>query len=83
MALTISIVTGMVWTMLRLGTLLQLDIKEIITFGSWLVYAFYLHSRYYGRWKGRRSAWLAVLGFGVVLFNFLVVTVLSNTHGYM
>lgn len=82
-ALTVSIITGMVWTSLRLGSLLQLDIKEVITFGNWFVYAFYLHSRYYGRWKGRRSAWLAVIGFMLVLFNFLIVTALSSTHGYM
>ena len=81
--LTVSIVTGMVWTMLRLGTLLQWDIKEIFTFASWLVYAMYLHSRYYGRWRGKRAALLAIAGFLVVLFNFLVVTLFSESHGYL
>jgi ABC-type transport system involved in cytochrome c biogenesis permease subunit len=82
-ALTVSIITGMVWTLLRLGSLLQFDIKEIITIANWIVYAFYLHSRYYGRWRGRRAAWLAVCGFLVLLFNFLIVTVLSSTHAYI
>jgi ABC-type transport system involved in cytochrome c biogenesis permease subunit len=83
-ALTVSIITGMVWTMLRLGKLLQFDIKEVITFANWLIYAFYLHSRYSGRWRGRCAAWLVILGFAVVLFNFLVVTVLlSSTHAYI
>ncbi len=83
-ALTISIITGMVWTMVRLGMLLQFDIKEIITFANWLIFAFYLHSRYSGRWRGRRAAWLVILGFLVTLFNFIVVTVwLSSTHAYI
>ncbi len=81
-ALTISIITGMVWTMLRLGSLLQFDIKEIVTFANWLIFAFYLHSRHGGR--GRRAAWLVILGFLVILINFLLVTVLlSSTHAYI
>ena len=84
LALTVSIATGMAWTHDRLGKLLQLDIKEIITFINWLIFALYLHSRLYGGWRGRRAAWIAILGFGVVLFNFLVVTVLlSRTHSYL
>lgn len=83
-AFTISIITGMVWTMLRLGMLLQFDIKEIVTFANWLIFAFYLHSRHNGRWRGRRAAWLVILGFVVIVINFLLVTVLlSSTHAYI
>ena len=83
-ALTVSIATGVVWTLIRLGKLLQMDAKEIITFINWLIFALYLHSRYYGRWRGKRAAWLAIAGFAVIILNFVVVTLLlSKTHAYM
>jgi len=83
-ALTVSIATGVAWTLIRLGKLLQMDAKEIITFVNWLIFALYLHSRYYGRWRGKRSAWLAIAGFAVIIFNFVVVTILlSRTHAYL
>ena len=68
---------------IRLGKLLQLDTKEIFTFVNWLIFAFYLHSRVSRGWRGRRAAWMAIAGFLVLLFNFLIVTVaLSKTHSY-
>jgi cytochrome c-type biogenesis protein CcsB len=83
-ALTVSIAFGILWTRIRLGRMLQLDLKEIITFADWLIYALYLHSRVYRGWQGKRSAWLAIFGFAVVLFNFAAVTVLfSRTHAYL
>jgi len=83
-ALTVSIAMGMAWTQVRLGKLLQLDTKEIITFINWVIFALYLHSRYSHGWRGKRAAWLAIMGFGVVIFNFLVVTILlSVTHSYL
>lgn len=83
-ALTVAIATGMAWTQIRLGKLLQLDTKEIFTFINWMIFALYLHSRLHRGWRGRRAAWMAIAGFLIVLFNFLVVTVLlSRTHGYL
>ena len=83
-ALTVAIATGMAWTQIRLGKLLQLDTKEIFTFVNWVIFALYLHSRLYRGWRGRRAAWMAIAGFLIVLFNFLVVTVLlSKTHSYL
>ena len=82
-ALAVSMITGIVWTVLRLGTLLQMDIKEVITIANWIFYAFYLHSRHSGRWRGRRAAWLAIIGFLFLMFNFLVITQLSGTHSYI
>jgi len=83
-ALTLSIVFGIVWTQVHLGKLLQGDSKEIFTFINWIVYALYLHSRFYKGWQQKRSAVLAILGFAILIFNFVFVTVLmSKTHGYL
>jgi len=83
-ALTASIAFGMIWSHLRTGRLLQLDTKEIVSLANWLLYAFYLHSRFSRGWRGKRAAWLSVAGFALLLFNLIVVTlVLSRTHAYM
>lgn len=83
-ALTVSIVFGVVWSMLRTGYLIQFDPKEIFTYANWVLYAFYLHSRINRGWRGKRAAWLAIVGFAMVMFNFIVVTLLlSQTHSYM
>ncbi len=82
--LTASICLGMIWSYFRTGRLLQMDPKEIFTLANWVLYAFYLHSRFSRGWRGKRAAWLAVAGFGLLIFNLLVVTlVLSRTHAYM
>ena len=83
-ALTLAIAFGMAWSQVRLGQPLQLDAKEIITLADWLVFAFYLHSRSHGAWKGKRAAWLAIAGFSLAVFNFVIVTVvLSRTHSFL
>jgi len=83
-ALTASIALGMLWSYMRNGYLLQLDPKEIITLVNWVLYAFYLHSRFSRGWRGRRAAWLCIAGFSLLLFNFILVTlVLSSTHAYL
>ncbi len=46
--------------------------------GAWLqhllVFAAYLHTRGLTAWEGKRSAWLVVIGFGLIIFavNFWV-----------
>jgi ABC-type transport system involved in cytochrome c biogenesis permease subunit len=83
-ALTVSIITGMAWTQVLTGRLLQGDPKEFATLANWLIYALYLHSRLYGTWRGKRSAVLALVGFGMLISNFVLVTVwLSKTHFFL
>ena len=50
---------------------------------SWVIYACYLHARATAGWKGRAAAWINLLGFGAITFNFLVVNiVISGLHSY-
>jgi ABC-type transport system involved in cytochrome c biogenesis permease subunit len=49
----------------------------------WVVYAGYLHARATAGWKGRAAAWINLLGFGAITFNFFVVNiVVSGLHSY-
>ncbi len=50
---------------------------------TWLIYAFHLLFRRSIGWQGKRAAVVSVLGFGWVLFSFLVVSlVFSKVHQF-
>jgi len=81
--LTFAIVTGAVWAEQAWGRFWGWDPKETVAFVSWVCYAAYLHARATAGWRGRRSAWLNVIGMVVVLFNlFFVNLVAVGLHSY-
>ncbi|NUT54318.1 MAG: c-type cytochrome biogenesis protein CcsB [Saccharothrix sp.] len=83
LTLTFAIVTGAVWAEQAWGRFWGWDPKETVAFVSWLCYAAYLHARATAGWRGRRSAWLNVIGLVVVLFNlFFVNLVAVGLHSY-
>ena len=48
---------------------------------TWIIYAGHLVARSMGGWQGKRSAFLSIAGFGLVIFAFPVVGVLfSGKH---
>jgi ABC-type transport system involved in cytochrome c biogenesis permease subunit len=47
---------------------------------AWLFYAALLHERLTVGWRGRRSAIMAIVGFGVLLFTFLGVNFFMEGH---
>jgi cytochrome c-type biogenesis protein CcsB len=81
--LTLMIATGAYWANQAWGSYWSWDPKETWAAITWLVYAGYLHMRITRGWKGRRAAWFAILGFGVVVFTFFGVTyLLPGLHAY-
>ncbi|MDR1604950.1 MAG: c-type cytochrome biogenesis protein CcsB [Gracilibacteraceae bacterium] len=81
--LTLVIITGAIWANYAWGTYWSWDPKETWALITWGIYAIYLHARLVLRWRGRRSAWLAVLGFIAVLFTFFGVNfLLPGLHSY-
>lgn len=67
--LTLVIITGAVWAEEVWGNWWSWDPKETWSLVTWVVYAAYLHARRTSEWRGRKSAWLVVIGFIVVLFT--------------
>ena len=60
------------------------DPKETWALITWLVYAAYLHTRFLKGFKGKRAAWLSVLGFIAVIFTFFGVSyLLPGMHSYL
>ncbi len=81
--LTLGIITGSIWAEYAWGSYWSWDPKETWSLITWLVYAALLHQRLTVGWRGRKAAWLAIIGFILVLFTFLGVNLLlSGLHSY-
>lgn len=81
--LSLGIITGSVWANSAWGTYWSWDPKETWSLITWLVYAAVLHARTMQGWRGKRVAWLSMLGFGCVLFTYFGVNfLLSGLHSY-
>jgi ABC-type transport system involved in cytochrome c biogenesis permease subunit len=80
--LTLGIVTGALWGDRVFGQLWFWDPKETWSFITWLIFMAYLHARYTLDWRGRRAAWMAILGFAAVIFTYVGVDfLLPQIHG--
>ncbi len=81
--LTLMIASGAYWANRTWGSYWSWDPKETWAAITWLVYAGYLHTRITRGWRGRRAAYFAIFGFGVVMFTFFGVTyLLPGLHAY-
>jgi cytochrome c-type biogenesis protein CcsB len=78
-----GLVLGMVWAYKAWGTYWSWDPKEVWSLITWFVFALYLHTRIVMGWKGRRSAFIAIIGFLAALFTYFGVNyLLAGLHSY-
>lgn len=78
-----ALIFAMIWAHEAWGRFWGWDPKEVWALITWLFYAAYLHLRLSRGWQGKKSAWLAVLGFIVVLFTLVGVNLLiAGLHSY-
>lgn len=78
--LTLGIATGMVWSSSRYGVLWHNDPKEIFALLTWLLYFLLIVYRSTARWRGRRAAWMGVVGFALVLCTFFGARFMGGYH---
>jgi cytochrome c-type biogenesis protein CcsB len=80
---TFTLIAGAIWAEKAWGRYWGWDTKEVWTFVIWVIYAGYIHARATRGWRGSRSAWLALIGFSAVMFNFGIVNVFFHgLHSY-
>lgn len=80
---TFALMAGSIWANDAWGRFWGFDTKEVWTFVIWVLYAGYIHARATRGWRGTRSAWLSIIGFTAVLFNFAIVNVFfKGLHAY-
>lgn len=81
--LTAGIITGAIWANYAWGTYWSWDPKETWSLITWFIYAAYLHARVTRGWRGRRAAYLSIIGFLAVVFLYWGVSfVLPGLHAY-
>jgi len=80
---TFTLIAGAIWAEHAWGRYWGWDTKEVWTFVIWVVYAGYIHARATRGWRGTRAAWLSIIGFAAVIFNFTVVNIFFHgLHAY-
>jgi cytochrome c-type biogenesis protein CcsB len=78
-----TLIAGAIWAERAWGRYWGWDTKEVWTFIIWVIFAGYIHARATRGWRGSRSAWLGIIGFGTVLFNYTVVNIaFTGLHSY-
>ena len=80
---TFAIMAGAIWAEKAWGRYWGWDPKETWSFIVWVFYAAYLHARATHGWKGKAAAYIALVAFACVLFNYFGVnTLLTGKHSY-
>jgi cytochrome c-type biogenesis protein CcsB len=79
------LIAGPIWAEYAWGAYWNWDPKEVWAFITWVCYAAYLHARATAGWKGQAAAWLALIGFASLLFNFIGINFFfggGSMHSY-
>jgi cytochrome c-type biogenesis protein CcsB len=80
--LSVGIITGAVWANSAWGRYWGWDPKETWSLITWFIYATLLHARMMRGWRGKRIAYLSLVGFAAVLFTYFGVNLLPGLHSY-
>jgi cytochrome c-type biogenesis protein CcsB len=78
-----ALIFAMIWAQIAWTRFWGWDPKEVWALITWLFYAAFLHLRLSKGWHGEKSAWLAVVGFAIIMFNLVAVNlVIAGLHSY-
>ena len=80
---TFTLIAGAIWAHKAWHRFWGWDTKEVWTFIIWTLYAGYFHATFTRGWTGKRAAWLSLVGFTAILFNFTIVNLFfKGLHVY-
>lgn len=78
-----ALIFAMIWAHEAWGRFWGWDPKEVWALITFLFYAVYLHLRLTKGWQGEKSAWLALIGFIIIMFNLIAVNlIIAGLHSY-
>ncbi|BAQ10783.1 cytochrome C assembly protein [Bacillus sp. OxB-1] len=78
-----ALIFAMIWAHEAWARFWGWDPKEVWALITWLFYAAFLHLRLSRGWEGEKSAWLAVIGFIIIMFNLIAVNlIIAGLHSY-
>jgi cytochrome c-type biogenesis protein CcsB len=78
--MTAGLLTGFAYASVVWHSSWSWDPKEILSLVTWVIYAVLVHERLTVGWRGRRAAWLSILGFSATLVTFVVASLLLSGH---
>lgn len=78
--LTLGLLLGICWAYRSRGRFWEWDSTETFSLATWIIYALYLALRWGIGWRGRRSAYLALAGFGIILITLVALFFFSPIH---
>jgi len=82
--LTIGIISGSIWAGFAWGSYWSWDPKETWSLITWIVYAILIHNRLAIGWRGKKTAYMMIIGFFSILFTFFGVNLLlGGLHAYL
>jgi cytochrome c-type biogenesis protein CcsB len=78
-----TLIAGAIWAERAWHRYWGWDTKEVWTFIIWVLYAGYLHAMATRGWNGKKAAWLGLIAFFAVIFNFTIVNLFfKGLHVY-
>ena len=78
-----GIVMGAIWADHSWGRPWGWDPKEVFALNTFLIFVVLIHTRMKVKDKGLWTAWLALLGCAVMLFNWIIINfTISGLHSY-
>jgi cytochrome c-type biogenesis protein CcsB len=69
-SMSLTIVTGAFWAQQAWGRFWNWDPKETASLITWGIYFILINYRLSSKWRGRRAAYISIIGFGSTLFTF-------------
>jgi ABC-type transport system involved in cytochrome c biogenesis permease subunit len=78
--LTLGILLGGHWAFKTRGHFWGKDPTETFSYVTWIIYALYLVMRWARGWRGRRSTYLALTGFAIILVTLVALGFFSPLH---
>jgi cytochrome c-type biogenesis protein CcsB len=80
---TFGVIAGAIWADHAWGRYWGWDPKETWSFITWVVYAGFLHARATAGWRGRRAAYIQLVGFACLMFNLVGINLwVTGLHSY-
>jgi cytochrome c-type biogenesis protein CcsB len=80
--ITLGIISGALWAQAAWGTIWGGDPKVLLSFFTWFIYLALIHYRLIGGWRGKKAAYLSIVGFIGVLITFLGASYLGGPHTF-
>lgn len=76
---SVAMIFGGIWAFLAWGTYWLWTPKELWTTIVWFFYSLYLHARLVRGWAGPKVVWMGIIGFAIVLFTYVGVSLLMKS----